>query len=102
MWDERFQYDNHLRLTKAVIELSHMTSFIKYLLLIKMFMFINATKVHSFLLQPKKYFLHQLENRRCRGADKEGIEGAREEVSNPCHRKNCSLIFKKQIFLMSV
>ena len=54
MWDERFQYDNHLRLTKAVIELSHMTSFIKYLLLIKMFMFINATKVHSFLLQPNK------------------------------------------------
>ena len=53
MWDEPFEYDNHLGVTKAGIELSHMTSFIKYLLLIKMFIFINATKVHPFLLQPK-------------------------------------------------
>ena len=45
MWVERFECDNHLGLTKAFTELNHMTSLIKYLLLIKMFIFINATKV---------------------------------------------------------
>ena len=54
MWVEWYECDNHLGLTKAFTELNHMTSLIKYLLLIKMFIFINATKVHSFLLQPKK------------------------------------------------
>ena len=53
MWVEWYECDNHLGLTKAFTVLNHMTSLIKCLLLIKMFIFINATKVHSFLLQPK-------------------------------------------------
>ena len=37
-------------------------------------------------------------NWRMWGADREGVEGVMEEVANPCHRKNCALIFKKPIF----
>ena len=54
MRDEQFETDNHLGLTKDFIELSQITSFIKYLILLKIFIFINATKDWSFLLQPKK------------------------------------------------
>ena len=45
MRDEQFETDNHLGLTKDFIKLSQITSFIKYLILLKIFIFINAKKV---------------------------------------------------------
>ena len=54
MIDRQFQFDNALTKGQDFIELIQVTCFIKYLYLIKMFVFINAKKVHSFLLQPKK------------------------------------------------
>ena len=54
MGDEQFGSDNHLGLTKGFIELRQITGFIKYLNLLKIFIFINAKKVWSFLLQPNK------------------------------------------------
>ena len=50
MLDGQFKFDNGLTLSRDFIELTHVTGFIKYLYLIKMFIFINAKKVHSFLL----------------------------------------------------
>ena len=48
--DGWFEYDNRLSLISGFIELRHVTGFIKCLYLIKMFIFINAKKVHSFSL----------------------------------------------------
>ena len=50
IFDGQFEYYNGLTLSRDFIELTHVTGFIKYLYLIKMFIFINAKKVHSFLL----------------------------------------------------
>ena len=54
MLDGQFEFDNALTLSRDFIELTQVTCFIKYLYLIKMFIFINSKKVHLFLLQPKK------------------------------------------------
>ena len=68
-----------------------------------MFIFINATKVHSFLLQPKKLAFTPIGEYKMQGcSQRRGRRGWREEMADPCHQKVCALIFKKQIFLTSV
>ena len=65
-----------------------MASLIKYLLLIKMFIFINATKAHSFLLQPKKLAFTPIDEYKMQGcSQRRGRRGGGRRWQTPAIKK---------------